>query len=154
MKMKILMLEDRGSVSYYMEKALKKNGHAVFSTSTISEAQDFLEDEDQIDCIIVDLNMSPEGLEGNEIEKTDYGLLTGWVWLTERIFKNKKYEGIKGSTIIYSDYVDFLKLNVQEDLLKGIHLIPKSGNLIGANEVLDCVKEISDRLGKKGEISI
>lgn len=145
--MNVLVFEDRGSVSHYLEEALRSQGHQVFSAFSVPDAQTYWEDE-EIDCIVADLNMSPEGLKDDGQERTARGLLTGWVWLVEHVFKEK--EQMKPRTIIYSDYLNVLKDNVQADALKGVHLVPKKGTTSPAKEMLSFVERIARMVeGKK-----
>ena len=80
---------------------------------------------EQIDCIIADLNMKPEGLEENQIAQTMAGLLTGWIWLRDYVFKD--IPSMKEKTIIYTDYKDHLLAKVKSNELKGIKVISKKG---------------------------
>ena len=89
--MNILILEDRGSVSSYLEDALINEGHTIFSAFNFNDAQSYWEEkQNEIDCIIADLNMPPDGLKPEEIKNTKGGLLTGWVWLSNYVFTDNE----------------------------------------------------------------
>lgn len=139
--MNILLLEDRGGVSFYLEEALLAAGHKVFPAFNVNDAKSFWGRGD-IECIIADLNMSPEGLTKDEIEQTKAGILTGWIWLREHVFKNN--DAMRARTIIYSEYLDYLDAAVT----KGICLIPKRGSTNPTTELLKHVKTISQKLQK------
>ena len=100
--MNILFLEDRGSVSFYLKENLHNRGHVVYEASSIPEATSIWR-ENKIDCLIVDLNLTPEGLTEEEIELTRNGLLTGWIWLKRHIFPDHPL--MKKRTIILSEYL-------------------------------------------------
>jgi hypothetical protein len=120
--MNVLILEDRGSVSVYLEQALKEQGHMVFSGFSVRDAQKYWDDE-QVECIIAGLSMNPEGLTDEEVTQTKGGLLTGWIWLKNYVFKTK--EEMRSRTIIYSNALDTLKASCKESELAGVHLASK-----------------------------
>jgi CheY-like chemotaxis protein len=103
--MNILFLEDRGSVSFYLKQNLENFGYSVFEASSIPEANSIWE-EVKIDCLIVDLNLTPDGLTEEEIDMTHNGILTGWVWLKQYIFPEQP--SIRKKTIILSEYLSEL----------------------------------------------
>ena len=140
--MNILVLEDRSSVSYYMKEALNMEGHKVLDAHNIYEAQKHWGKENaQIDCIIADLNMNPEGLKLEEMEETVGGMLTGWVWLQKYVFRTKPH--MKHRTIIYSDFKDELEENIKELELQGVRRISKSDPSGSAIQLLNYLKEIA-----------
>jgi hypothetical protein len=123
-----------------MKENLLEKGHTLFDSFSIMDAQSYWEDE-QIDCLLVDLNLSPEGLTDDEIEKTENGLLTGWIWLKEYVLK--KNPGMKNKIIIYSDYLPQLAAKVNEEELRGIARIPKRGSESPVQAILDGVDRIA-----------
>lgn len=144
--MNILILEDRGSVSYYMVETLKQE-HIVFDAYNVNDANSYLGKE-QIDCLIVDLNMSPDGLTQEEVVKTQGGILTGWIWLSNYVYKDRS--DMKQKTIIYTEYMYALReaINkgvINEDELKGIYLVSKKGSASPAEKLLECLREISEK---------
>jgi hypothetical protein len=124
--MNILVLEDRGIVSYYLQEFLEDKGHQIYHAFNINDANSYLvEHEDDIGCIITDLNMSSVGLTDIEINQTHAGLFSGWIWLREYVFN--KYPKMKLRTIIYSDYLEDLQKFVSASELAGINLVRKRG---------------------------
>lgn len=144
--MNVLLLEDRGSVSFYLTEALTEEGHVVLDAMGINDAQSYWGAE-KVDCLIVDLNMSPDGLKSEEIQQTKDGLLTGWVWLRNYVFVEKPQ--MKERTIILSEYIKALLANVPPEELKGIRLVPKKGSSSPAEHLLDHVKAIA-RMVERG----
>ena len=138
--MKILILEDRGSVSFYMQEMLESEGHTTIPAFSIPDARTILKN-DGIDCIITDLNMDPWGLSPSQIRETRDGLLTGWIWLRDEVIKEKPH--MKNRTIIYSEYGEALRKHIPEEELIGFRLISKSGPTSSAEQVLLNLKEIS-----------
>lgn len=142
LKMNILLLEDRGSVAYPLREDLEQNGCTVFLAQNISRAKSYWEQE-QIDCIIADLNMDPRGLSETEKEQTERGLFSGWVWLKNYVFN--KNENMKKKTIILTAYVREFKEKLKNEGLTfsdlGIHrVIPK--NPLAAESILEHVRNM------------
>ena len=151
--MKILTLEDRGSVSFYMSEALSELGHIVMEADTIGEAEEMW-NAGEIDCLIVDLNMSPSGLKPEEQALTEGGVLSGWIWLKFYVYKTCKTlrhissVEMKRRTIIYSEYLDQLRMKVPSKELRGIILIPKRGGE-GAAELIRQVRAVASMIKKE-----
>ncbi len=146
--MNVLVLEDRGSVSFYLEEALVAEGHEVFAAFNINDARSLFEDK-PIDCIIEDLNMSPDGLEPKEIKMTQSGILTGWIWLREHVLKKKDW--MSNRTIIYSEYLPQLREYASEKDLRGIRTVAKRGSTNPTKELLGYVREIAKTVKRKEE---
>ena len=141
--MNILIVEDRISVSRYMKKALRKLGHVVFHALNIYDARECWEDENiTIDCLIVDLNMTPDGLTDDEIKATKDGVLTGWIWLKNHVFDNEP--NMRPRTIIYTEYKTQLEREASGELGGIRAIIPKRGSTSTAQAVLDQVRAISE----------
>lgn len=143
--MTILFLEDKGSVTEYVMEMLERDGHhRVIEAYDINDAQSAWEDRVQrpIDCLIIDLNMPADGLSKVEEAATAAGLLTGWIWLTDYVFKDAPR--MKARTIIFSDYLGEFKSRVLEQEYAGITIIPKgSANPIDA--LMAAVEEVGNR---------
>ena len=93
--MKILILENQGSISLLLKAHLTQEGHEVYNAFNVNDARSYWESkEKKIDCIIVDLNMVPAGLTPAEAQATENGLITGWIWLKNYIFE-RLHEGFK-----------------------------------------------------------
>jgi hypothetical protein len=138
--MRVLILEDRGSVFNYMAEALGNEGHTVITALSISDAKSAFS-IGNIDCIICDINMSMDGLTTEEKKQTFAGLLSGWVWLKHYVI-NKNPE-MRKRIIIYTDYLSDLKLKVPDEELAGITLIAKRSGDGSAELLFKCVDNIS-----------
>ena len=139
--MNILILEDRGSVSFYMAKYLEDEGYTVFQAHSIADAQSYY-DSRKIDCIIADLNMIPDGLTPEEKSKTKNGLLAGWVWLNNYVFRHDN--NMRDRTIIYTEYLAQLKRYVPRESYETIKIIPKRGSSSSADEIIKHIDMIRD----------
>lgn len=144
-KMKILLLEDQGTVSYYLQEALEKKGHDVLHALTINDALSYWEEEN-IDCLIVDLNMISYGLKPKEIKQTLDGVLTGWIWLHNYIFI--KNPSMRYQTIIYTEFISEFKENVSEKEREGIYVIPKRGAKEPVKQLMQFVEAIAKKVAK------
>lgn len=138
--MNILVLEDRGSVSRYMEEALKNEGHNVFSAGNVSDAIS-LSKTGKFDCLIIDLNMPSDGLTEEEKTQTEQGLLTGWVFLKNYVFKVD--HRMRERTIVYTDYLERFRESVPHTDLEGVRFIPKKGSPSPAEQLMKSVNLIS-----------
>jgi CheY-like chemotaxis protein len=126
--MRILILEDRVSAVYHILEELKEMGHKVVYCSTILDALNELNAKDKIDCMVVDLNMDPIGLEEEEIAETEGGNLTGWILLKNYVLDKNLLD--KSKIILYSAYLDALREKLREygkeNDLEGIVRISKN----------------------------
>ncbi len=139
--MRVLFLEDRGDVAKHLKETLEERGHEVLRALEVSDAQSYWEDKQPIECLIVDLNMDPAGLPEGMEKETKGGLLTGWIWLRESVFKERPK--MKPRTIIYTDYLGQLRELVTPEELEGIYLVQKR-DLFGssADKVLEYLEQI------------
>ena len=137
--MNILVLEDRPNVLKNMEELLTDMKYKVYSCQNIYVANEKLE-ENKIDCFIIDLAMSPEGLDNIELmEKTENGNFTGWVWVDEKVLKKNK--NLKDRIIIFSAYVgEFESYMRQYNIPKDIFILSKGDP--------DCNKKLEDKLAE------
>lgn len=138
--MKILILEDRGSVALMMKAVLEQRLHEVLSTASIIDAQSYWESE-PIDCLIVDFCISSDGLKPAENWEARSNLLTGWVWLKHRVYSTNP--SMKQRTIIYTEYLDSLEEYVPENEWVGIELIRKRGPTSPFEQVINAVERIA-----------
>jgi len=113
MKHIILYLEDEafmrssttGHLSDDLKKTLKDQEYVVEDFRRIDQAEECFEDnKENIICVITDLNMSDEWLDGYEGD-TEGGMISGWVWLQECVYR----EAPNMPTVIYSAYISFLE---------------------------------------------
>jgi hypothetical protein len=144
--MRILFLEDRGSVSVYITEKLKLDGHDVISAFDINDAQSVWErrGEEPIDCMIIDLNMRADGLKDHEMQQTMGGILTGWIWLREYVFKDQP--DMRKRTLIFSDYLDLFRKGVAESEYKEVITIPKSAPYSSVEKLFKLVNDICARI--------
>ncbi len=142
--MKILFLENRGSVSHYMEMLLEAEDHTVLSAFDVSDAIGQWEENEGIECLIVDLNVPPRGLSDEQQRDSKFGLLAGWIWLRDYVLKEKPE--MHEQIIIYTDYLDNLKAFSNEDELKSIYLVRKRPGSSPAEKVLAHVKAIARKV--------
>lgn len=119
MSVKILYLEDDANMIEHTKERLLAENFDVEEFDRIDLAKEyFSEHKEDIDCIITDLNMNDEWLEEHQVE-TDGGMLSGWVWLQQFVFKEKP----DIPTIIYSGYISYLKEYTREN--NNSHLLEK-----------------------------
>jgi hypothetical protein len=119
---KILFFEDKGSVNTYVTEALERNGHQVFCAFNVNDAQSHWEDQ-AIDAIILDLSVDPEGLTESQLEQTEGGLLTGWIWLRDNVLAD--HPDFSARTIIFTEYGDDLIRAVPPSGPEGVTMIWK-----------------------------
>lgn len=135
--MKILLIEDRGSVSFYLKALIEQDGDEVIEAYSILDAQSCLE-KNKIDCIILDLNLDAFGLTELEERQTENGTITGWIWLNNYVL-NKNPE-MQERTIIYSDYVNVLRSAVDVNLLSDFVIYQKRES--SAEKLIDQINKI------------
>ncbi len=58
--MKILVVDDEGSILYLLERFLLKKGHEVIATTSVVDALKYIDSED-FDIILLDMKMRPMG---------------------------------------------------------------------------------------------
>lgn len=138
--MKILILEDRGSVFEPFREVLEDAGHEVLKALEVSEAKDLYWKNKDIDWFIIDLYVPPTGLQKDELPKTDGGLLSGWIWVKNYLLKDKP--DIRNRIIIFSDYTKIFKEKVPVDERLNLQIFNKS--LSSIKEVIEYIKEHSN----------
>ncbi len=95
--MKILVVDDEQLVRWFMERALRKGGHEVFTVSTVAEAYKTLAAQD-IDLLFIDLRM-PEGNGLEVIKKVASSprkikVVVCSAFITSELEDEFKYQGI------------------------------------------------------------
>ncbi len=107
---RILLIEDNGSLSEILTERLEDKGYFVERAYSYSSALGiWTEDNGSYDCIILDLQINPNGLELFEINK--YAPIFGIAFL-HKICEGKKPNEIleiQKKTIIYSGFIKDLK---------------------------------------------
>jgi CheY-like chemotaxis protein len=142
--MKILLVEDTGSAAYPLTEYLEQRGHEVLLVNNVVGAGSKLKSE-KPDCLVVDLNMEPRGLEPAEIKKTQGGLFTGWVWLKNHVFPEN--EDMRKRTIVLTAYEKKFKENIPSGERAGVKVVSKNpgqGNIY--EEILNFVNAIGEGL--------
>ncbi len=106
----ILYLEDEAAMRRHTAELLRKEGYSVKDFRRIDQGKEyFLENYDEIACVITDLNMADEFL-GKYRGESDGGYVTGWVFLQRFVYVKKPCM----PTIIYSGYIPDLEEYLQE----------------------------------------
>ena len=131
--MRILLVEDMGSMANTLVQDLEAEGHRVDLGFSISRAKGYLsarKSEGGYECLIIDLNMPTTGLTDKQAAQTYGGLLTGWVWLRDHIFNDSDKEPkdkspLRRRTIIFSAYLTELKEKMPNADLSGVQLVAK-----------------------------
>ena len=124
--MNILLLEDSGSVFSFLIEELEKLGHKIELATKVSRAIDLMSDEfdNKFDCLIVDLNINPVGLDYEDLKKSEYEGIWGWEWLKKHVFP--KDENWKKKTIIYSRYAQILYSKIDKKDYKDVYIVEKN----------------------------
>ena len=141
--MNILLVEDRGEVSVYLKLALRDDGHQVLDAFNPNDAMSHWNNRRTIpiDCIILDLNLRPDGLTETERKASRGGLISGWLWLKDYVLTQKP--DMASRTIVYSDYLHELQAAVTASEYQGVALVPKKGRSSPAQEVMKHIQRIA-----------
>jgi len=152
--MNILLLEDNGTVFSFLEEELRKLGHTIVLAPKISRAIDLMsvEFDNKFDCLIVDLNINPSGLDDEDLKKSEYERIWGWIWLKKFVFPND--EQWKEKTIIYSQYTQILYSIVDKKDYKGINIIEKNNAIDNGNNLVEDFNLICTYLKKIENLQI
>jgi len=160
---KILLIEDEGAIRNHLKEKLREKHevkHANNCTSAIGLWKKYY---GSFDCIILDLNILPEGLEDEEADKyfPIHGILILNKICKEEIpdeekwneWKKKTQEAkqneIWGKTVVYSAYTEQLKSRKKEFLPQFNYLV----KLISKEEetcVDDLLKTVNNFIMKGG----
>lgn len=127
--MNILLVEDRGGVFINMIPMLEECGHKVLHAQELYSANAILR-EATIDCLILDLNVPPDGLDGELLDEALSCGLAGWVWFKDVFLK--ALPQMKERTLFYTDYRDLLERAATATQLAGITVLTKKS---GQSEV-------------------
>ena len=143
---KILLIEDDGlTTSDLIKEIVETTSQEVKCAYSYSTAIAFWKRyENEINCIILDLNINPLGLDADTID--DYFPICGILVLDE-ICKGKtpaEKERICSKTIIYSAYLGYLKeMKSKFEFYHCLTLKTKSED--GVRKLLDSVAEIVNK---------
>ncbi len=141
--MNVLLLEDRGSVRFYLEEWLTENGHNVLSAFTPNAAQSHWRDRETtpVHCIILDLQVPTTGLDDAQKARSEDGLLSGWIWFSECVLPDEPK--MRQRTIIHSGYVDALKRRISSGTYRGLIVVPKTVGNGSARAVVRYIGQIA-----------
>lgn len=123
---KILLIEDSGDVSYDIQNELNGCEYEIkHADSYLSAIGMWKRYEGQFDCIILDLNINPEGLPP---EESSYYFPTIGLAFLKEIGWNENLTK-KAKIIIYSAYITEFKVKCSQNNISysDIILIEKSG---------------------------
>jgi len=139
---KVLLIEDDGALKRDLIKDLTENGLEVKSANSYVAAIDrWQENKGEFDCIILDLNMKPDGID--EIAYSKYFPVHGIVFLNKICEEITPEEQTKiwEKTIIYSGYIDHFKDRKSDfNYFNVLTLIPKEAT--SQFRLLDEVKKM------------
>jgi hypothetical protein len=140
--MNVLFLEDRGASAYNVERWLGLNGHNVLGAFNYNDAQGHWRRREMVPvhCIILDLQISMDGLSNEQKGDAEGGTLAGWVWLRDNVLADAPE--MRRRTIIYSDYVGVLREKVPEEQYCAITVVSKRGRGGGADRVIGSIQKI------------
>ena len=143
---KILLIEDDGAITRDLIKEFKSHGHEVkFAYSYVSAIDRWKDYKGGFDCIILDLNISPDGVDDENFNK--YFPIIGILFLNN-ICEGKapeEMEQIWRKTIVYSGYVDKLREKKNDfPYYNLLTLLPKKGTnffelLTKVNEIVNSI---------------
>lgn len=122
--MKILLLEDNLYTAEYLEILINltiKGKAELVVCNDIYEANDKIEENQDIICIISDLNMNPDGLDIQKYIETEATYITGWIWVKCNVLNNTTLENIP--IIFYSAFIDDFKKSSAFDEVRDINSI-------------------------------
>ena len=142
---RILLIEDNGGYASTLKENLKKQGYEVKEAYSYNSAIGLWRKYSGVfDCIILDLNIDPDGLEKNQKEEYSpvHGILV-LVKICDGKMPNESEESKKiwGKTIIHSAYTSNLELKlVKFAPYMSLTRIPKQEDSI--SDVIEKVNEI------------
>jgi CheY-like chemotaxis protein len=136
---KILLIEDDGALVRDLSEEFKLKHEIKCAYSYASAIGFWKKYSEDFDCIILDLNINPDGLDTKITDK--YFPIQGMAIL-DYICENKTEKEIKqiqSKTVIYSGYIGAFREKKHDiKFFNPLKLIPKTGTSI--SELLDCVE--------------
>lgn len=133
----VLIFDDKPDVRKNLRERLQYKGFAtILCANSIVAASSWHKHRDEISGLILDVMMAPRGLPQELCEKTDAGLLTGWIWLWYYIKKcdiaclpdsKTKIAFFSGYLDDLDKYIEGLPLeNEERTFYQKVRLFPKS----------------------------
>jgi len=146
---KVLILEDNLVELQEIACELEKS-YEVFKASSTAKADALLCNE--LDCIIIDLNITNKYLSNELRGKTHGGSLTGWVWLYNIARFNLS---TNCKIVIYSEFIDELDTEIEnadedaKEYFRKIRTVSKTQAVNGSECLLEFVNSIFDSRRKR-----
>ena len=139
---RILLIEDDGFMTKVLKDALIRQKYEVICAYSCASATGLWEKYDgQIDCIILDLNINPDGLD--QVNSSKYFPIHGILVLNE-ICNGKNPDETKkiwNKTVIFSRYTDILREKKSDfGNYNCLEILPKTG--ISITILIERVKQI------------
>lgn len=84
----------------------------IIVSNSIDEADQQLKNisDEELLCIVADLNMNPDGLSKDQKLQTEGAVLTGWIWVYTHILETGKFAD--KTIIFYSAFISRLQSNI------------------------------------------
>lgn len=120
--MNVLILEDDAHISFTLGGFLEDNDIVVYKAMDLLRAEEILQ-ELHIDFVLIDLNMSPQGLDEDLIVSTQEGAITGWIWC--KTYLIPRHPNLRSKIILFSAYLDELEIYVDVEELSDVTRIRK-----------------------------
>lgn len=146
---RVLLVEDNGSLSDDLKEKIDRNlGYFAEIAYSFTAAHGvWKEDRGNFDCIVLDLQIKPTGLDPDEVQ--DYYPVFGIAFL-DKICEGKKSEeraGIYKKIIIYSGFTreldDWKKRKPDNQHLRNIVVMSKEK--FGISNLMDKIKNVCER---------
>lgn len=106
---KILLIEDDGAMRELVKEKLCNYGHDVeMANSCTSAMSRWIDNNGAFDCIILDLNLNPKGLDSKDV---NYYFPVHGILVLNKICEEKSSEEVEkiwGKTFIFSGFNDYL----------------------------------------------
>ncbi len=144
-KKRVLIVEDQGTMYDALRNGVINVGHEVISAVQISEANYRFNNEDP-HFMILDCDVIPVGLTSEEINESQTGRISGWIWLVNYILP--KHPGWKSKVIVYSKFTHLLHKYDKEYKNKGILILSKK-----EYEISDVIKNTVKMIQKNEKLS-
>lgn len=140
---KVLIIEDDGLIYSEIEKGLDNEFEVCRATSFAAALGQWKKEEEAFDCIVLDLQINPLGLNLSENDK--YTPFIGMAVL-DAFTNGKSNENkiqLRKKVIIYSGYAQSLRADTKSFNLSNLEIIHKSGDSI--KKVIKCIKCICSK---------
>lgn len=141
--MRVLFLDDDVGTRQYFSGLLIDRNYEVEQFGRIDQAKEyFFSHYNEIDCLLIDLNMSDEWLGEYQVE-AEGGRLSGWIFIKRFIYPIRR----RIPTVIYSGFEDYFEKIRYEATDNAIELLAKRKFSDGR---IDSIVNAIERVVKKG----